>query len=67
MMVSEREIWGAARALIERHGERAELQAARRADELLRAGDMEGATEWKRILIAVKVLLQDKPDGEPVH
>ncbi len=66
-MVTEREIWRAAQALLECHGNHAELQAARRADESLRSGDLEGAAEWKRILDEVKALLQDKPEMGRVH
>ena len=41
-MLSDFEIYRAAQATIQEHGDGAGLHAARRADELLAAGDMDG-------------------------
>jgi hypothetical protein len=46
-MITERDIWMAAKAMIQRYGSNAEMEAAERADELLEKGDMEGAIAWK--------------------
>lgn len=56
------------RALIDQHGEDAPIHAAMRADKLLKAGDMDGVTTWKRILRAVDELLaKERPEGAAVH
>ena len=41
-MISDREIWQAAGAMVKRYGEDAATEAAMRADELLDEGDMDG-------------------------
>jgi hypothetical protein len=52
-MISDIDVFRAAHLLISRHGEDAPAQAAMRHEELLAAGDMEGAAVWKRILQAI--------------
>jgi hypothetical protein len=47
-MIPEREIWLVAKAMIQRYGNNAEMEAAERADELLEKGDMESAVAWRR-------------------
>jgi hypothetical protein len=67
-MVDDPDIWRAANLLLKRHGPDAALAAARRADELLAAGDPEGCAVWKRILEAVGELTRTKPTkGERVN
>ena len=51
-MISDREIWQAAGAMIKRYGEDAATEAASRADELLVEGDAEGYAIWRRIIEA---------------
>ena len=41
-MISDPDIYRAAKLLIEQHGDDAELRASERADELLEAGDRAG-------------------------
>ncbi len=60
-MIAEIDIWRSARQIIGREGEDAPLEAAMRADAMLKAGDIEGA--GGRITAAVETLLQDRPDG----
>jgi hypothetical protein len=55
-MTEDLDIYRAANALIDHHGEEAAIHAAMRADELMEAGDMEGCATWKRILGAIDVL-----------
>jgi hypothetical protein len=50
-MLSEMEIWRSAAATLKSYGADAGLESAKRADELLAAGDTEGAT-WRRIIAA---------------
>ncbi len=46
-MTTDLDIYRTANALIKQHGDRAELYAAMRADELLEAGDMDGRpSDW---------------------
>jgi hypothetical protein len=52
-MIDDLDIFRAADVLIKRHGADAAIDAARRADEYLAAGDLEGCAVWKRILAAV--------------
>jgi hypothetical protein len=67
-MITEREIWLAAKAMIQRYGSNAEMEAAERADELLEKSDMEGAVAWKRIMGAIEQLQAVKPPpGEKVQ
>jgi hypothetical protein len=65
-VVDEIDICRAPQALIKQHGEDAPAHAAGRAQELLAEGDAEGCVTWKRVVSAVKELL-DKREGEPVH
>ena len=68
-MVDDRDIWRAANLLVKRHGcADAASVAARRAEELLAAGDVEGYAVWKRILSAVAELTRPTPaEGERVN
>ncbi len=67
-MTSDIDIWRSARALIDRHGDDAMIHAAMRANELLKAGEMDGVAVWKRILRAVDELLaKERPKGAAVH
>ena len=60
------DIYRSAKLLIDQHGPDAELEAARRADQLRDKGDLDGQATWLRIRKAVLELL--KPgDGEMVH
>jgi hypothetical protein len=66
MSVSDRDINATALIVIRRHGGSAGYFAARRADALLSAGDLEGATVWRRVLNAIEELLATEPKG-PVN
>ena len=61
-MIVERDVWQAAKLLIDQHGTEAPIHAARRADEMLDAGDLEGQAVWKAILKAAIELLSTEPD-----
>lgn len=52
--VSERELWACACKVIDMHGAGAERHAARRADELLAEGDIDGQRVWKAILARIE-------------
>jgi hypothetical protein len=67
-MISERDIWLAAKAMIQRYGSNAEMEAAERADELVEKGDMEGAFAGQRIMAAIEKLQTETPaPGEKVQ
>ena len=57
------DLWRAAKLLVDRHGEEASIEAAKRADDMLEQGDMEGKAVWLRILEAVKELQSVEPAG----
>jgi hypothetical protein len=61
------DIYRAAKLLVDQHGEDAPLQAAERADELLEAGDFEGAAIWQTIVGAIEELRRGRLDGESVN
>ncbi len=67
-MIDDPDIWRAANLLVKRHGVDAAMMAAKRADELLAAGDVEGWAVWEWIVAAVTELARTKPaEGEPVN
>jgi hypothetical protein len=55
-MIFDLDIWRAANLLIQRHGVDAEIEAAKRADQMLERGDLDGNLVWKRIRRAIAAL-----------
>lgn len=49
-MIPDLDIYRAAKLLVDQHGQDATIRAAERADELLEAGDTEGAAIWRAIM-----------------
>jgi hypothetical protein len=67
-VIFERDIWLAAKALIQRYGSNASIEAAERADEHLEKGHLELSAIWQRILTAIERLQANKPaPGETVQ
>jgi hypothetical protein len=67
-MMTDRDIYASANLMIRRFGEDAKIEAAKRADELVEAGDLDGQAVWKRIIKAIEELQStDKPADTPVH
>jgi len=64
-MITEVDIYRAANLLIDRYGDDALTEAARRVDQMLADGDSEGRIVWRRIKRAIEAL-QIAPNG-PVH
>lgn len=60
-MVTELDIYRAARVLVREHGADSPIATAMHYDALLDAGDLDGAAVWKRILAAIDVLLDKQP------
>ena len=66
--MEEIDIWRAAKLLVDRHGQDAELEACQRADQALAAGDLDGLRVWKRVRDAVATLSRHVPPaGEHKH
>ncbi len=63
-MITDREIWQAANAMIKRYGEDAAGEAEFRADQLLVEGDADGYAIWRRIMEAVEGLSGSEPGGK---
>jgi hypothetical protein len=62
-MISNHNIYRAARALIARFGDEAQMEATRRADRYFDRGDIEARATWHRIGQAI-VDLQTRPRGQ---
>jgi hypothetical protein len=68
IMISDRDVFAAAKLMIKRHGEEAAAEAAKRADALLEEGDAVGSTVWGKIAKAIEELLRKAPEpGAAVH
>jgi hypothetical protein len=66
--IAEIDIYRTASVLIREHGEDAGLEAARRADEMLERGDVDGCAVWKRIVRAVEEMQRkERREGEVSH
>ena len=67
-MTPDKDIYQAAKILIDKHGDDAVIEAAMIADKMFEAGDLDGQAVWNRILRAVEELRAGKrPEGEGVH
>ena len=55
-MTSDLDIFRTANTLIREHGDKAAIHAAMRADEMLEAGDLDGAATWRRIIKTIEEL-----------
>lgn len=66
--LSDLEIYRAAQATIQMYGDEAGIHAAKRANELLAEGDMDGRAVWHRIELAIDKLKKAAPgNGDAVH
>ena len=64
--MDNRDVWLSAKVLVDQHGDEATIHAAMRSDELLDAGDLDGAATWRRVIQAINELENTEPDGS-VH
>jgi hypothetical protein len=62
--VSDLDIYRSAKLLIDRHGDNAELEAARMFDEMTEKNDFEGRRLWRRIGEAIKDLDASRPNKQ---
>ena len=65
-MIPEIDIWRAAQLMLKRYGDKALEESGARADELMAAGDDNGAAVWRRITAAIDQLGNMTPPGR-VH
>ena len=65
-MIPEIDIWRVANLMLKRYGDEAEVESARRDDELWEGGDAAGVAVWRRVMGAVRQLANTTPLG-PVH
>ena len=66
-MIDDPDIFRAAKPMIDQHGDDAAICAARRVDELLDGGDMDGAIIWRRIAEAIEELKRRRRENEKLH
>jgi hypothetical protein len=66
-LIDDPDIFRAARLLIDQHCEDAALRAARRANELLEEGDLDGSATWQRILVAIGELQRRRRGDESLN
>jgi len=67
MTVSELDIHRAANVVLKQRGASAAQYASLRADRLLEKGDVEGASVWRRLVIAIDKLSEEPAAGAPVN
>ncbi len=63
-MLPEIDIWRAAMVLVARFGNAAATRAAKRADDLLDQGDIEGVIVWRRIRGACEELSRNEREPD---
>jgi len=66
-MISERDIYAAAKIYIKRYGETAATEAAMRADEFRKKNEFEGQRVWDRIVDAINELQRIRTPEDAVN
>jgi hypothetical protein len=66
-LVSDPDIFRAAKLVIDQRGEEAATYAAGRADWFLDGGHIDGAAVWRRILAAIEELQRGRREGDAVN
>ena len=66
-MISERDIYRTANLMIRKHGSKAHIHAAMRADEFSEKGDLDGQRTWLRIIRAIEDLRTIDPGDASLH
>jgi hypothetical protein len=62
-VIPEINVWRAANLMLKHYGNEAEAESARRADELWEVGDAAGVAVWRRVMGAVRHLVNMTPPG----
>lgn len=67
-MFEDIDIWRTACLMVQRYGRRADVESWERVEDLLEAGDNEGADAWKQIIHAIDELQrQERGAGETLN
>ena len=66
-LISDLDIYRAAKLLVDQHAEDAPIRAAERADESLDKGDTVGTLVWRQIVKAIQELQREWRAGEPLN
>ncbi len=66
-MTAALDVFHAAKLLIDQNGDDASDFALQRAEQLLDAGDIEGAAIWRQIFNAIVELQRKRVPGEPLN
>jgi hypothetical protein len=66
-LIDDPDIFRAAKLMIDQHGDDTAICAARRVDELLDGGDMDGTIVWRRIAEAIEELKRRRRENEKLH
>ena len=67
IMISDLDVYRAAKQLVDQHGADATILAAMRADALLEEGDIEGAAAWRAIVRAIEELQRERGPKESLN
>jgi hypothetical protein len=62
-VIPEIDIWRVANLMLKRYGDEADIESAIRAEELADAGDWAGEAIWRRVMGAVRQLVNLTPPG----
>jgi hypothetical protein len=62
-VIPEIDIWRVADLMLNRFGDEAAAESARRAEELADDGDLAGVAVWLRVFDAVRKLAETTPSG----
>ena len=66
-MIPNLDTYQTANVLIRKHGDKAAIHAAMRADELLEVGDLDGTATWRRVIKAIEELNSTKRGDAPLN
>ncbi len=66
-MISDPDIYPAAKLVMEQQGEQAAMFAAGRAEQLLEDGDIHGALVWRGTLVAIEEMQRERREDEVVN
>ena len=59
------DVWRTAGLMVKRYGKDAVIESAKRADDLMAVGDLDGQRVWLRVLKAIEELTDEKPSAQP--
>jgi hypothetical protein len=66
-LIADPDYLHAATLVIEHYGQGAARHCAKRANQLLHAGDVDGSMVWRGIAAAIEELQRGPRQGDPIH